>query len=335
MKIRINQLIRKLSKRVSKSSQLAIGHLRRMEKHTRGTWIGDDPLGQSQYSTSHAVYVHYDRAGAVHDYVLNQLQQLCDAGFRISFVSNAPILRDDDIRADRPFCRTIIWRKNFGYDFGAYKEGIASIGDLNDVDRLLLMNDSIYGPFQPLSEILASIDPSKTDMWGITDSWEFHYHIQSYFLVFFSAALKSEAFRSFWQLFPYINDKNWIIHNGEIRLTQVITKEKLRTAVLCPYWSVADRIAAKLQAAQSETLAPIHRAFVENLHSSIIRGVPLNPTHFFWDTLITEFKCPFIKRELILSNPAGIVYAWRWPEAITEAAKGFDLDIIMRHLKSI
>ncbi len=76
-----------------------------------------------------------------------------------------------------------------------------------------------------------------------------------------------------------------------------------------------------------------HRAFLDRLHRELQFGTPLNPTHFFWDTLITDFNCPFIKRELIRENPVGIIYPWRWPEVVS-ACGGYDAGPIRRHLQS-
>src|SRR5215212_6819303 len=126
-----------------------IGNLRRLRNHIRGSWPGTDPLPHSRYE---AVYVHFDRHGIVHDYVHEQLRSLVAAGFRITFVSNAPKFSQKSVAEIAVFCRRIVWRRNTGYDFGAYKDGIKAIGDLDQVDRLLLMNDSVYGPFHPLTK---------------------------------------------------------------------------------------------------------------------------------------------------------------------------------------
>src|SRR5262249_12637577 len=147
--------------------------------HVKETAPGADPV---KSSPDHAVYVHYDRHGVVHDYVIEQLRQLAVANFRITFVSNAPKLNKDGLSAVLPHCRLAIIRRNVGFDFGAYKDGITSIGDIVACDRLLLMNDSVYGPFWPISEFLDKADPANADFWGITDSWDTHYHVQSYFL---------------------------------------------------------------------------------------------------------------------------------------------------------
>ncbi len=277
--------------------------------------------------------MHFDRHGIIHDYVHEQLRALVAAGFRITFVSNAPKFSEGTAREVASFCRQILWRRNVGYDFGAYKDGIKAIGNLDRVDRLVLMNDSVYGPFYPLKPLLEAVDPSKTDFWGITDSWEIAFHIQSYFLLFFPRALQSKQFREFWQRFPYVNRKNWVIERGEVALSQLLVQHKFRAAALAPYWRAAERILEKIDKVDSTELAPAHREFLERITNHIVRGTPMNQSHFFWETIVVDFDCPFLKREVIKQNPAGIPYMWRWPEMIGECGS-YDLSLISRHLQA-
>ena len=237
-----------------------IGNLRRLRNQVRGSWQGADPLRASHYE---AVYVHYDRHGVIHDYVLEQMRALVAAGFRITFVSNAASFTHNNVTQIAGFCRQILWRRNVGHDFGAYKDGIHAIGDFDQVERLLLTNDSIYGPLYPLTNILAAIDPVNTDFWGISDSWEYCYHIQSYFMIFLQGSLQSSAFRQFWQKFPYVNEKHWIIQRGEIGLSQLLIQHKLRPNVLAPYWQVAKVVMEKIARAEGATMATAQKEFLD------------------------------------------------------------------------
>ena len=292
---------------------------------------GDDPLCNSGKA---AVYVHFDSKGAIHDYIIHQLRELMDAGFRITFVSNAPILPESSRALVRPFCKDIIWRYNTGYDFGAYKDGIASLGNLDQIDTLALMNDSIYGPFWKLSETLSAIDRSKYDFWGIVNSWEQQrYHLQTFFIVFFAKALRSSAFKTFWRTYPYVNNKRWVIRNGEIRLTQVLARHHMRSGALATYWSVAETMKDRLAASESTTRTPVNQAFQARLQTVLLTGRPINSMHFFWDVLISDYKCPFIKRELLKVNPAGIPTIPQWAELIASNTP-YDVSLIRRHLKA-
>ena len=311
-----------------------LGTLRLWRNYVRRIWPGRDP---NHASTHEAVYLHYDHAGVVHDYVLLQLQELAANGFRITFVSNAPKFDDKTVLAIAPFCRQIVWRRNVGYDLGGYKDGIRAIGDVTRLDRLVLMNDSVYGPFRPLAGILQQMDASQGDLWGITDSFEFDHHIQSYFIVFMRAAAASPAFTKFWQRFPYVNYKHWVVRHGEVGLTQALTATKLRARVLIPYWDVANAVLERIE--QGRYVATLgHETFFDEVHVQLARRRSLNPPHHFCDALLTDFHCPFLKREVITRNPRKSPFAHTWTELLGQASEGqpttYDLDLIHRHLRA-
>ena len=46
----------------------------------------------------------------------------------------------------------------------------------------------------------------KCDFWGITDSSEINYHLQSYFLVFKKNVIQSNTFKIFWDGVKILND---------------------------------------------------------------------------------------------------------------------------------
>jgi hypothetical protein len=307
-----------------------VGHARRLRRYVRKSWAGADPLCDSRMQ---AVYVHYDKKGMIHNYVLKQLEALLEAGFRTTFVSNSPQFPEKNVAELAPFCRQILWRQNVGYDFGAYKDGISAIGALDRVERLLLMNDSVYGPFCPLDKVLGAIDATNTDLWGITDSWQHHYHIQSYFILFLPNAIQSPTFRRFWRHLPYVNWKSWVSHKSELKLTQVFTQRKLRAKVLVPYWDVAMLVLKKLEDLPSD-LPAVHRDYLDRIHRLLVQGTPMNAPHVFWETLLTDFSCPFLKREVITANPVKVPFIWRWEEVVTRVSN-YDPDLIRQHLQAL
>jgi lipopolysaccharide biosynthesis protein len=302
--------------------------LARRGDYVRERIEGDDPLRDSLRA---AVYVHFDRDGVIHDYVVHQLCELLGAGYRITFVSNAPDLPAESRARVQPLCRELIWRFNTGYDFGAYKDGIGSIGDLDRLDSLILMNDSVYGPFWNLQDTLGKIDPPATDFWGIADSFENQYHIQTFFMVFLPNALKSAAFKQFWSDLLYVDHRMWVIRNTEVKLTQILQDALLKTSVLAPYRAVAATARDRLSR-QIETVLDFERAADDRFRAQIMKDGVVNPMQFFWDVLISDYACPFIKRDLLTSNPNNVPGTARWPEVIA-AHSGYDTSLIARHLK--
>ncbi|SEI19054.1 rhamnan synthesis F family protein [Tardiphaga sp. OK245] len=297
----------------------------------RGNYIkqrieGDDPLRDASRA---AIYVHFDRDGIVHDYVVHQLCELVGAGYRVTFVSNAPQLPVESRARVQPLCKELIWRFNTGYDFGAYKDGIASIAELKRIDSLVLMNDSVYGPFWNLRDVLAGVDRSAVDFWGIADSFENKYHIQTFFMMFMPNALRSTAFKRFWTSLLYIDHRMWVIRNAEVKLTQVLQEARLKTGVLAPYGAVAATARERLA---RHAPPGFERGAFERFRAQVMNDGVVNPTHFFWDVLITDYACPFIKRDLLTTNPNGVPGTSRWPQLIA-ARSGYDVGMIARHLK--
>ncbi len=246
-----------------------------------------------------AIFMHFDAAGTVAAYVRHYLEALRAAGFEIVFVSNAPRLDAADIV---PLCRAIVRRRNIGLDFGAWKDCWAALRHRDGLEMLLLANDSVYGPFHDLAGLVARADPAVADVWGATDNWEGGRHLQSYFLLIHARALRHPAFAAFWRGVRHVASKRWIIRHYEIGLTRALEAAGLKCAALFPY------------AALSGTRA----------------GKPVNPTHFFWDELISRAGFPFLKRDLLTRNPHGLKMAdWR---SVVGSVSGYDAGLIDRHL---
>lgn len=310
----------------------AMARIVRRQNYIIDTFEGDDPC---RGSSSAAVFCHYDRRGALHDYVEHYLKCLRDAGFRIYFVSNSPQLAPEAIRRLTPLCSKIMRRDNIGYDFGAYKEAILAIPDRRELARLLVVNDSIYGPFSPLESHLEAMGPDRADVWGLTDSFEIRYHLQSYFLLFHAHAIRHEAFERFWKELPFVSLKGWIIHHAEVALTQRLAAAGLRIKSKYAYEDITANFATRLRNTRAlvrEDIHPDHRAHMNALLNAIDAGIPLNPTHFFWEVLIGHMGYPFIKRDLLEMNPAHILGVSRWRELV-RANSDYDLELIERHQK--
>jgi lipopolysaccharide biosynthesis protein len=176
---------------------------------------------------------------------------------------------------------------------------------------------------------------SGSELWGITDSWQTSYHVQSYFLRVDQRAMNSRAFRRFWStLLPY-QSRGLAIRNGEIRFTQSLLRNGMTAAVLCPYQMVASRVLQTILARTNDdaaALLPGEQKYLASLADDISNGTQLNPMHAFWDVMIVEFGCPFIKRNLLRQNPTRIPGLVDWAAFLSTHTK-YDPDLIDRHLK--
>jgi len=262
-----------------------------------------------------AVFAHYDPDGMVAPYVLVHLRALRRLGFGILFVSTAPDLDEEESGPLRALCADILLRENHGLDFGSWQHGLARLPVGTQLDELLLANDSVFGPLSDLQAARRRMVRAGADFWGITDSLQHDWHLQSYFLCFGAAVLRSEAFAAFWRQPFSGRSRDEIIRKGEIGLSQQLTRAGFRGAALCPVRSVA-----KMHGRRARM--PAERL----LHA--------NPTHFFWETLIRDCGCPFIKKELLRDNPERLPGLQRWKHVV-RSNLAYDPELIDGYLRRL
>ena len=145
------------------------------------------------------VFAHFDPAGEVRDDVRRHLRALAAAGFSVVFASNAGTLTAEALAALQTVCAGILVRRNVGLDFGAWREALDWLQlPRAGTELVLLVNDSVYGPFRPLDDLLAKLDFTAADAWSCTDSGQIAPHLQSYWLAFGPTVIQSETWRRFW-----------------------------------------------------------------------------------------------------------------------------------------
>ncbi len=281
-----------------------------------------------------AIFVHYDRYGRVHDFVYYYLRQLTDLGFAVIFVSNGSFVTPTDIERLCDFSALIVLRMNRGYDFGAYKDGIAQIPDIAALDQLLLVNDSVYGPFHSLGPMLEKMTVSRAEVWGATDCWLHSFHLQSYFLLFHSAALQSAAFQNYWKQVRLVQSKTWVVRKYEIGLTRALQNGGLRCRAAYGYRDIMQAVVLGLATSEAMDSGgnPAMKAFRLQLIKAINNGIPMNGGHVFWDYLIGNMGFPFLKRELLHKNPTKNPALIHWERLLRESTD-YDPDLIIRHLE--
>jgi len=286
-------------------------------------------------SLRYAIYVTYNRRSLVGEYVIAQVAALAQLGYRVLVISTSPRFPTEEVAKVLPHTWKTMHRRNVGHDFGSYRDGIGLIGSMDKVESLILMNDSCYGPLFDLAGVEQRARASRADIFGVTDSWYKDYHLQSYFLRIDGRALRSKAFQNFWlTLLPYL-PRSLLIRLGEVRFTQRMVRSGMTTDALCPYQAVASRAMQLIMtrlAGDAEQLLPSEKEYLGSLANEISKGTPLNSMHSFWDVLIAEYACPFIKRNLLRQYPAGIPGLIEWTTLLQEYTE-YDINLIDRHLK--
>jgi lipopolysaccharide biosynthesis protein len=198
------------------------------------------------------------------------IAELQRTGYRVVVSSTSPApgrldFGSGDVHADE---LTVLRRPNEGYDFGSWAVAMAAREELLDRPYVLLVNDSLVGPFAPLDDVLADFEQTTADVWGLVESNQFAPHLQSFFRGFRYGALAEPAMRRFWRDLRAITDKSALIEAYEFGFTEFLVRHGFSST--------------------------------QFVHHSEVVGEGLNPTMHAWRALL-DAGVPFVKRELVRS----------------------------------
>jgi lipopolysaccharide biosynthesis protein len=268
----------------------------------------------SDPTKSACVFAHYDPAGCIEDYVAFHVKALAALGLEVVFVSTAEAIAVAELAKILPYTSRVLVRRNVGLDFGSWKTGLARIADLTARPRLVLTNDSVFGPFRDLAPIFAEMERRGLDLWGMTTSDEIAWHVQSYFLVFERRLLSSAEFGAFWDDFRFYLRKPSIIRNGEIGLSQRMRERGFAVGAFVDGGAVRSAAGTKADFQYPDRLDPKQ----------------FNATLFAWDLLLRDFGFPFLKTELLRQNRFASVALASWRDHIRRAGPDYDVALVER-----
>ena len=305
-----------IQRAVEVSSEVSIAVLRdRLVPQTKQVFEASEGHAPSTHSL--ALYLHWSPDGRISGMVRRQVRLWREAGFACVFITNAtPPAADWDAIAEDSVLR--IRRANVGRDFGAWRDAAAiALQRFGTPQELLLTNDSVLGPFLPLSPLVDAWRAGGDGFFGLTESLGGGAHLQSYALLGRGAGAVSEMLghlagmkdgRSKWQL----------VQRGEIGLTQ----RMLRAGVPC--WALfgQERLAELANAETRTRIAPRYSSV------EAFARVPFNPCHHLWRELVEGMGYPYLKTELIRRNPGKLPGVENWRQVVPPA----ELPIIEEHL---
>lgn len=222
------------------------------------------------------LFAHFDKDDRVDEYVLRYLKEIKQLQFSIIFISTANLPKPEVERL-RLDCDDVILRQNAGFDFGSWSDGFARHAD-NIGGRLLLANDSVYGPIGSLATAFARLTAKSADFYGLVESIEPARHLQSWFLLFEPWVVRHLEFNAILHQTFSVMSKKDIVKKGELNLSRRLSAAGFKYNAL--YLTTRSGLAA--------------------------RYLPANPTQFLWRELLFEEKIPFLKIELLRDNPLGL-----------------------------
>lgn len=180
------------------------------------------------------IFFFYDGDGIVDPYVPHMLKALRTATSRVFIVVGGSLTAEGKSilqeNSDELFLR-----ENKGFDAWCYKAAIQKIGyqELARYDEVILTNHTIMGPVASMDHMFDVMAEKDVDFWGISAHPGLDFdpfdccpygklpaHIQSFFLVFRKALMKSKAFALFWDELPMIHHYSESVGLFEGVLTQ-------------------------------------------------------------------------------------------------------------------
>jgi 2-polyprenyl-3-methyl-5-hydroxy-6-metoxy-1,4-benzoquinol methylase len=223
------------------------------------------------------------------------------AGFDTVFISTSASISESDLKKLAGYCIRIISRENRGYDFFSWKVGLEQYSHYHEHAGLLLANDSVYGPLFDFGDIITRLENIDADIVGMTDSYRYYPHLQSYFLYCKNPVVLSKEFINFFDQVEALQLKNAVIRKYEVGFSKIMGKQ-FRLAALYSLEDMLDQA-----------------VYLERPKSGI------DPTVRLWKSLITKFKFPFLKRSLLTKRGVSINEAL---SVLAQSDSDFDVNML-------
>lgn len=189
-----------------------------------------------------ALYASYQTGKDLPGYVRFALRHLAETDFHVVLLTNDRELSDDTYKFIADNDIELFLTRNHGFDFGMWHRYLklkvnspAADGAqeaMGNLDRLLVLNDSIVYFQNNFEKFFAEAEKSNADVISLTSSNEIYPHLQSFFLYMKQPALG--AF--FMHLFetPEQDDFMSTVRNMEIGLSEKFVEAEVRMEALYP-----------------------------------------------------------------------------------------------------
>lgn len=163
------------------------------------------------------VLVVYSPDGGVSELQQRLVNQYVAAGFHVVLIINSDSFECHHIAAIQ--AHTVITRKNWGFDFGAWSHACHILGGLEVAKSVTFTNDSvaIVVPQIEITKNLRSYLEIKADVIFLTENTEVKPHAQSYFFSFSRSGLSKGAINIIAHI-PNYSNKDQLIQNVELEL---------------------------------------------------------------------------------------------------------------------
>ena len=265
-----------------------------------------------------AIMVQFSPTGHLSAMVREQIKTWRNQGLAVVLVSNSPSFPDEEWQAARHLAALVVHRRNEGLDFGAWKD-VAPIAMRRwpSASELLLVNDSVLGPFGPITPFFEAMRAEGDGVYGFLESMQRQQHIQSWFvMVRGSNTIKDVT--EFLSKVPISVSKDKIIRRGELRLANELCSKGHKVSSFYSYEKLIDLTLSMKDERNylANNLCGDNSIIKLSTLQEKLLLQPINPSHYLWRVLIGRCGFPFIKTELILKNPMKICGVENWPQLL-------------------
>lgn len=248
------------------------------------------------------IFVFFNERGKVAQYVEILLKGICEVADQLLIVVNGMIVEEEKAKLKR-YSDYIIQRNNVGFDGGAYKDVFMNLSeeDLEKWDEILMVNDTIYGPFFPLKNVFEIMEGINCDFWGLSrhpggysglfGCRKIAAHVQSYFIVMKKKMFMHPLFYKFWLEMPYPTSFKEAVLNFEIHFSEYFSGIGFRFASWMDVQSEKNGICS---GAVDETIIKLHFPVLKRKSYSL------------WDYI--RFKKLFVYLEENIKYPVDAIY---------------------------
>ncbi len=186
-----------------------------------------------------AVFLIYQPSG-IPKSVFKTCLYLARSGYSPLVVCNSPLTS-----ADRARLLEISWkcmfRPNYGYDFGGYRDAVWLLNKLNISPQFLLfLNDSIWFPIASNATILEEMESSHAEYVGALENAmgkrkrHLSHYYPSYLFMIKGRVFRSKEFQEFWKTYRASSIKRKVILRGEIGLSKMLISSRFLSASIFP-----------------------------------------------------------------------------------------------------
>ena len=185
--------------------------------------------GSVELSRDIAIFVVF-QPKRIPDSIFASLDHFVEKGFS-PFVVLQCAPSEGDMARLKSMSSVVMKRRNFGYDFGGYRDAVLYLQEHDlPFDNLVFINDSIWFPvFRNCDHLdrIRSLDENLVGYsFAVAKNDRNNEHVQSYFFAFSGLdARKKKAFFDYWKNLRLASDRQFTIRNCEMKMTAHFKRE--------------------------------------------------------------------------------------------------------------